>query len=85
MKLDLMELIDRLLTQLYISVSGDKADVDKAVAAARAAFKFGSKWRTMDASKRGKLIGKLADLIERDAQYIAVCTYSVFTKISLFI
>jgi acyl-CoA reductase-like NAD-dependent aldehyde dehydrogenase len=44
----------------------DKADVDKAVAAARAAFKLGSPWRTMDASARGKLIYKLAELIERD-------------------
>jgi acyl-CoA reductase-like NAD-dependent aldehyde dehydrogenase len=51
---------------------GDKADVDKAVAAAREAFRFGSPWRTMDASKRGALLSKLADLIERDTQYIAV-------------
>lgn len=50
---------------------GDKADVDVAVAAARAAFKLGSPWRTMDASQRGKLINKLADLIERDASYLA--------------
>jgi len=45
---------------------GDKADVDKAVAAARAAFELGSAWRTMDASNRGRLMNKLADLIERD-------------------
>ena len=50
---------------------GDKADVDKAVAAAEEAFKLGSAWRTMDASKRGVLINKLADLIERDKDYIA--------------
>jgi len=50
---------------------GDKADVDKAVEAARAAFTFGSTWRKMDASKRGKLINKFADLVERDKQYIA--------------
>jgi len=50
---------------------GDKADVDKAVAAARAAFKGGSEWRTMDASARGKLIFKLAELIERDRKYLA--------------
>ena len=35
---------------------GDKADVDKAVTAAKSAFKFGSTWRTMDASQRGKLM-----------------------------
>ncbi|XP_045036405.1 retinal dehydrogenase 1 [Daphnia magna] len=50
---------------------GDEADVDKAVEAARRAFKLGSKWRTMDASSRGHLICKLADLIERDAEYLA--------------
>ena len=31
---------------------GDKADVNVAVKAAREAFKLGSVWRTMDASKR---------------------------------
>ena len=50
---------------------GDKADVDKAVAAAREAFKLGSPWRTMDASQRGLLLNKLADLIERDMEYLA--------------
>ncbi|KAK6179022.1 hypothetical protein SNE40_011472 [Patella caerulea] len=51
--------------------AGDKADVDKAVEAAKAAFKIGSEWRRMDASKRGVLLMKLADLIERDISYIA--------------
>ena len=37
----------------------DKADVDAAVLAARAAFKTGSPWRSMDASARGKLIQKV--------------------------
>ena len=50
---------------------GDKADVDKAVKAAREAFKLGSVWRTMDASDRGRLLNKLADLIERDREYLA--------------
>jgi len=50
---------------------GDKADIDKAVAAARAAFKSGSTWRTMDASKRGSYLYKLADLIERDIEILA--------------
>jgi acyl-CoA reductase-like NAD-dependent aldehyde dehydrogenase len=49
---------------------GTKADIEKAVAAARAAFKLGSTWRTMDASARGRLLLKLASLIERDAAYI---------------
>lgn len=47
------------------------ADVDKAVAAARAAFKPGSPWRSIDASERGRLLYKLADLLERDIAYIA--------------
>ena len=50
---------------------GDKADVDRATAAARDAFKLGSTWRTMDASQRGVLLNKLADLIERDREYLA--------------
>uniref|UniRef100_A0A8C5PFP1 aldehyde dehydrogenase (NAD(+)) n=1 Tax=Leptobrachium leishanense TaxID=445787 RepID=A0A8C5PFP1_9ANUR len=45
---------------------GDKADVDKAVKAAKAAFKQGSQWRKMDASQRGLLLNRLADLIDRD-------------------
>ena len=46
---------------------GDKADIDKAVAAAKKAFKRGSTWRQMNASSRGELLLKLAALIERDA------------------
>lgn len=52
-------------------MEGDKADVDKAVAAAREAFKLGSTWRTMDASQRGVLLNRLADFIERDREYLA--------------
>ncbi|XP_063234299.1 aldehyde dehydrogenase, mitochondrial isoform X2 [Bacillus rossius redtenbacheri] len=50
---------------------GDKADIDKAVAAAGNAFKFGSPWRRMDASDRGVLLNRLADLLERDRTYLA--------------
>jgi len=46
---------------------GDKADIDIAVAAAKAAFKRGSVWRTTDASERGRLLNKLADLVDRDS------------------
>jgi aldehyde dehydrogenase (NAD+) len=48
----------------------DQADVDKAVKAATAAFELGSPWRSMAASDRGKLIWKLADLIEQHADYL---------------
>lgn len=50
---------------------GDKADVDKAVKAAREAFQLGSPWRTMDASDRGLLLYRLADLVERDRTLLA--------------
>lgn len=50
---------------------GDKADVDKAVAAAKKAFEFGSEWRNMDPSKRRELMNKLADLADRDRVYLA--------------
>lgn len=48
-----------------------QADIDIAVDAACEAFKLGGTWRTMDASKRGVLLNKLADLIERDHEYLA--------------
>ena len=51
---------------------GDKADVDLAVKAATEAFRLGSPWRKMDASDRGALLWKLADLLERDRNYLAV-------------
>ncbi|XP_029959382.1 aldehyde dehydrogenase, mitochondrial-like [Salarias fasciatus] len=49
----------------------DQVDVDKAVKAARDAFRLGSPWRRMDASHRGLLLNRLADAIERDAAYLA--------------
>ncbi len=49
---------------------GDKADVDLAVAAARKAFDDGP-WPRMAASERGRLLHKLADLIERDKDKLA--------------
>ncbi|CAH8858554.1 unnamed protein product [Trichobilharzia szidati] len=49
----------------------DKNDVNKAVESAKKAFQLGSKWRTMDASQRGLLLYKLADLIEKNADYIS--------------
>jgi aldehyde dehydrogenase (NAD+) len=48
----------------------DAADVDKAVAAARAAFERGP-WRRMAASERGRLLNRLADLIEQHADELA--------------
>ena len=48
----------------------DAADVNKAVQAARNAFERGP-WRKTSASERGRLLNRLADLIERDADDLA--------------
>jgi aldehyde dehydrogenase (NAD+) len=48
----------------------DAADVEKAVRAARAAFEHGP-WRKMPASERGRLLHRLADLIEKNADELA--------------
>uniref|UniRef100_U5EW50 Putative aldehyde dehydrogenase n=1 Tax=Corethrella appendiculata TaxID=1370023 RepID=U5EW50_9DIPT len=58
-------------TKLTDVAEGDKADVDLAVKAAQQAFARGSVWRNMDASARGKLLYKFADLIERDINILA--------------
>jgi aldehyde dehydrogenase (NAD+) len=49
---------------------GDKADVDLAVKAARKAFEEGP-WPKMTASERGRLLYKLADLIEQRKEELA--------------
>jgi aldehyde dehydrogenase (NAD+) len=49
---------------------GDAADVDRAVAAARKQFEDGE-WSRMDARDRGRLINKLADLIEEEIDDLA--------------
>jgi aldehyde dehydrogenase (NAD+) len=49
---------------------GDAADVDLAVKAARKAFESGD-WPKMDARDRGRMINKLADLIEEEAGELA--------------
>ena len=47
----------------------DKADIDKAVAAARRAFE--GKWSKMSARDRGRLLYKLSQLIEQNAAELA--------------
>jgi phenylacetaldehyde dehydrogenase len=49
---------------------GDKADIDLAVKAARRAFDSGP-WPRLTASDRGKLVWKLADLLERHLEEFA--------------
>ena len=47
----------------------DKADVDLAVKAARAAFE--GAWSKVSPSERGKLLNRLADLVEKNAEELA--------------
>jgi phenylacetaldehyde dehydrogenase len=49
---------------------GDRADIDLAVKAARNAFDNGP-WRKMTASQRGRLVWKLADLLEEHTEEFA--------------
>ena len=75
---------------------GDKADVDKAVEAAREAMKRNSPWRKMNPNQRGKILNKIADIIERDSAMIAsvevidngkpffMALYDVLTGINMF-
>ncbi|KOB68511.1 Aldehyde dehydrogenase, partial [Operophtera brumata] len=41
------------------------------VEAAQRAFHRNSEWRLMDASQRGNILRKFADLLERDSEYLA--------------
>ena len=55
-------------TKIADVAQADKADVDKAVNAAKAAF---PKWAGMAAMDRGRLLLKLADLIEENKEELA--------------
>src|SRR6266852_5874079 len=58
-----------VLTQI---VEASAEDVDRAVAAARRAFEDrGGPWRKMSASERGRLIWRLADLVEKNIDQLA--------------
>jgi phenylacetaldehyde dehydrogenase len=50
---------------------GDAEDVERAVRAARRAFEFGSEWRRMTPSDRGRLIHRIGDLILDNADELA--------------
>ena len=49
---------------------GDREDIDRAVKAARAAFETGP-WRKISPSERGRLIWKIADLIDKHLEEFA--------------
>lgn len=50
---------------------GGSADIDRAVAAARSAYNSGS-WSGLGAAERGAVLRRLAELIERDADELAL-------------
>ncbi|HYB98638.1 MAG TPA: betaine-aldehyde dehydrogenase [Candidatus Limnocylindrales bacterium] len=56
---------------LAVVAEGDKADVDRAVAAARRAFESGP-WPQMRARDRGRLLYRVAELIEKNAEELAL-------------
>ena len=58
---------EEVITQV---AEGDEADVDLAVKAARKAFEQGE-WSRMDARDRGRLMFKLADLMEAEMEELA--------------
>lgn len=47
-----------------------QADIDAAVSSAKRAFKRNSEYRLLDASQRGRILNKFAELLERDADYL---------------
>jgi aldehyde dehydrogenase (NAD+) len=52
--------------------AGDKADVDKAVAAARAAYEKDNRfWGFVNHAGRGVLLNRLADIIEKNKEELA--------------
>ena len=66
------ETVDPRTGETICSVAEARAeDVDVAVDAACTAFQVGSEWRAMDASFRGELLQRLADLVERDREWLA--------------
>jgi hypothetical protein len=66
----LIEICQKHLSPLFFKMFiGDhmfSEDVDLAVKAARAAFKVGSPWRTMDASARGRLMFRYGTVMNPD-------------------
>ncbi|CAF1614210.1 unnamed protein product [Adineta ricciae] len=50
---------------------GTREDIDKAVEAAREAFRSDSLWRELEPSARGGLMRKFAELLRRDVEYLS--------------
>ncbi|WP_431494729.1 aldehyde dehydrogenase family protein [Pseudomonas brassicacearum] len=64
-------LVDPVTEQIYgSSARGTAEDVDRAVAAALSQLEGGA-WSQLDGAQRGRLLSKLADLVERDTDVLA--------------
>src|SRR5919108_6676292 len=58
-------------TTIATAPLGGRADVDKAVEAAQAAFTERKGWANWAAGKRGRSLAKLADLIKKNSEELA--------------
>jgi phenylacetaldehyde dehydrogenase len=66
------ETIDPATEEVLAEVAhGDAEDVERAVRAARRAFAYGSEWRRMTPSDRGRLLHRIGDLILEHADELA--------------
>ncbi|AHG41251.1 betaine-aldehyde dehydrogenase [Pseudomonas syringae CC1557] len=66
-----IDLVSPVTEQVYgSSARGTREDVDRAVAAARRQLD-GGEWSQLDGAQRGRLLSKLADLVERDTERLA--------------
>ncbi|UII68963.1 aldehyde dehydrogenase family protein [Pseudomonas sp. HN11] len=66
-----IELINPVTEQVYGSCArGSAEDVDRAVEAARSQLE-GGVWRQLNGAQRGRLLLKLAELVERDSELLA--------------
>jgi phenylacetaldehyde dehydrogenase len=64
-------LVDPVTEQPYGSTArGTAEDVDRAVSAARQQLEHGA-WSQLDGAQRGRLLSKLAELVERDTELLA--------------
>ncbi|SFS24088.1 aldehyde dehydrogenase [Pseudomonas sp. NFACC42-2] len=65
------DLVNPVTEQVYgSSARGTREDVERAVAAARHQLERGD-WSQLDGAQRGRLLAKLADLVERDSERLA--------------
>jgi betaine-aldehyde dehydrogenase len=68
---DTFDVVNPATETVLSSISaGSAQDVDRAVAAARAQFD-GGEWSKMPGPQRSRLLYRLADLLERDKEYLA--------------